>query len=113
MGLELTAKKKLDKQQHDKEVRENVQISATEEEVIEVQSLAGSSTGPHKLGPMDRFLRSFDPKASKAEAKRQQNINQPLWKERTHQLQQYVARWVHTHGIFCTSILIAAAFPFH
>lgn len=36
MGLELTAKKKLDKQQHDKEVRENVQISATEEEVIEV-----------------------------------------------------------------------------
>ncbi|KAJ1277659.1 hypothetical protein BS78_04G020400 [Paspalum vaginatum] len=48
---------------------------------------------------MDKFARPIDPKASMAEAKRQQNINEALWKERTHQVQQYVARWVYTHAI--------------
>lgn len=100
--LDSTAKKKMEKKQHDREVRENVQLATAEEEVIEVESLTGSSSTPRKLGPIDRFTRPIDPKASSAEAKRQQNINEALWKERTHQVQQYVARWVYTHGMFCT-----------
>eukprot|EP00267_Zea_mays_P043147 XP_020395211.1 uncharacterized protein LOC109940233 [Zea mays] len=98
-NLDETAKKKKDKQQHDKEVRENVQLATCEEEVTEVESLAGSSSTPRKLGPMDKFTRPIDPKLSNAEVKRQQNINDALWKERTHQVQQYVARWVYTHAI--------------
>ena len=69
--------------------------------MVEVESGVGStgSGEPRKLGPMDKFARPINPKASKAEAKRQQNINDALWKERTHQVQQYVARWVYTHAI--------------
>lgn len=98
--LDATAQKKKDKQKHDREVRDNVQITVLEEEEVEGQlSKVGSSGESHKLGPMDKFVRPIDPKASKAESKRQQNINEALWKERTHQVQQYVARWVYTHGI--------------
>ena len=86
-NLDETAKKKKDKQQHDREVRENVQLATTEDEVIEVESLAGSSSTPRKLGPMDKFTRPIDPKLSSATAKMQQNINDALWKERTHQVQ--------------------------
>ncbi|XP_066317483.1 uncharacterized protein [Miscanthus floridulus] len=98
-NLDEIANKKKGKQQRDKELRENVQLATGEEEVTEVESLAGSSSTPHKLGPMDRFTRPIDPKLSSAEAKRQQNINEALWKERTHQVQQYVAKWVYTHAI--------------
>ncbi|XP_039803888.1 uncharacterized protein LOC120667987 [Panicum virgatum] len=98
-NLDETAKKKKDKQQHDREVRENVQLATTEDEVIEVESLAGSSSTPRKLGPMDKFTRPIDPKLSSAAAKMQQNINDALWKEITHQVQQCVARWVYTHAI--------------
>ena len=102
-NLDEIAKKKKDKQQHDREVRENVQIATgEEEEVVEVESIVGSSSTPKKLGPMDKFTRPIDPKLSSAEAKRQQNINEALWKERTHQVQRYVAKWVYTHGMFCT-----------
>jgi len=55
-NLDETTKKKKDKQQHDREVRENVQLATTEDEVIEVESLAGSSSTPRKLGPMDKFV---------------------------------------------------------
>ena len=101
-NLDEIAKKKKGKQEHEKEVRENVQIAIGEDEVIEVESLAGSSSTPRKLGPMDKFTRLIDPKLTPVEAKRQQNINEALWKERTHQVQQYVAKWVYTHGMFCT-----------
>jgi hypothetical protein len=101
-NLDEMAKKKKDKHQHDKEVRENVQLAIGEEEVTEVESLAGSSSTPRKLGPMDKFTRPIDPKLSSAKAKRQQNINEALWKQRTHQVQQYVAKRVYTHGMFCT-----------
>ncbi|PWZ55408.1 hypothetical protein Zm00014a_030309 [Zea mays] len=101
-NLDETAKKKKDKQQHDKEVRENVQLATVQEEIIEVESIVGSSSTPRKLGPMDKFTRPIDPKLSSAEVKRQQNINDALWKERTHQVQQYVARWMYTHGMLCT-----------
>ena len=104
-NLDETAKKKKDKQQHDREVRENVQLATTEDEVIEVESLAGSSSTPRKLGPMDKFTRPIDPKLSSAAAKMQQNINDALWKERTHQVQQYVARWVYTHDMLCTQVI--------
>jgi hypothetical protein len=89
--------KKKEKLQHDRDVRDNVQL--IDDEPTYVQSLVGSSDSVSKLGPMDSFARRIDPKANQAEAKRQQNINEALWKERTHQVQQYVARWVYTHGI--------------
>ncbi|XP_066347588.1 uncharacterized protein [Miscanthus floridulus] len=75
-NLDEIANKKKGKQQRDKELRENVQLATGEEEVTEVESLAGSLSTPHKLGPMDRFTRPIDPKLSSAEAKRQQNINE-------------------------------------
>ena len=55
-NLDEIAKKKKGKQEHEKEVRENVQIAIGEDEVIEVESLAGSSSTPRKLGPMDKFV---------------------------------------------------------
>jgi len=114
-NLDEIAKKKKGKQEHEKEVRENVQIAIGEDEVIEVESLAGSSSTPRQLGPMDKFTCPINPKLTPVEAKRQQNINEALWKERTHQVQQYVAKWVYTHGMFCTNlpILIAAACSLH
>ena len=46
-NLDEIAKKKKDKQQHDREVRENVQIATGEEdEVVEVESIVGSSSTP-------------------------------------------------------------------
>jgi len=60
-NLDEIAKKKKGKQEHEKEVRKNVQIAIGEDEVIEVESLAGSSSTPRKLGPMDKFTRPIDP----------------------------------------------------
>jgi hypothetical protein len=52
------------------------------------------SSEPHKLGPIDKWTRPIDPKLTQAEALHQQKINKELWKKRTHEVQQYVARWV-------------------
>jgi len=57
------------------------------------------SSEPHKLGPMDKWVRAIDPKATKSESLKQQKLNKELWKERTHEVHKYIARWVYTHAI--------------
>ncbi|KAJ1255020.1 hypothetical protein BS78_K297900 [Paspalum vaginatum] len=99
--LDRPKKKKRDKQRAEADLREDVVITGSREgsdaESKAASSLGGSPT--QKLGPMDRWTRPIDPKATKEEAKRQQSLNEALWKERTHQVHQYIARWVYTHGI--------------
>jgi hypothetical protein len=51
-----------------------------------------------KLGLIDKWTREIDPKATQVESFKQQKINQELWKKKTHEVQQYVARWMYTHG---------------
>jgi hypothetical protein len=102
-GSGISNTKEKEKLQHDKDVRDNVQVINVDDEVgRDVQSGVGSSVTPNqpnKLGPMDKFATPIDPKAGRADARRQQNINEALWKESTHLVQQYVARWVYTHAI--------------
>ena len=107
--LDRPRKKKRDKAQAEADLRGGVVIAGREGS--EAESKAGSSStsdgsaaSSQKLGPMDRWARPIDPKATREEAKRQQNINEALWKERTHQVQQYVARWIYNHGIAFNAI---------
>jgi len=99
--LDRPKKKKREKQRAEADLREDVVITGSREG-SDAESKAASSSGgspTQKLGPMDRWTRPINPKATKEEAKRQQSLNEALWKERTHQVHQYIARWVYTHGI--------------
>ncbi|KAL5785174.1 hypothetical protein ACOSQ2_007566 [Xanthoceras sorbifolium] len=51
------------------------------------------------LGPIDRFVSGINPDFSFSGTKRQQNINETLFKEMTHKVNQYAARWVYEVGI--------------
>jgi hypothetical protein len=90
-------------------LREEVNVSRVgeEDEVTCVGSDFASGVGssePHKIGSIDKWTRAIDPKETQAESFKQQKINQELWKQRTHEVQQYVARWMNTHGnsvLFC------------
>jgi hypothetical protein len=33
-----------------------------------------------------------------AESLKQQQLNKELWKERTHEVHKYIARWAYNHG---------------
>jgi len=99
--LDRPKKKKMEKQRAEADLREDVVITGSREG-SDAESKATSSSGgspTQKLGPMDRWTRPINPKATKEEAKRQQSLNEALWKEMTHQVHQYIARWVYTHGI--------------
>jgi hypothetical protein len=88
------------------ELREEVNVfrvgGGESEEVTCIRSLE-----PHKLGPIDKWPRAIDPKATKSKSLTQQKLNKELWKERTHEVHKYIARWVYTHGnfLFCIYIL--------
>ena len=56
------------------------------------------SSEPHKLGPIDKWTHAIDPKATKTDSLKQQQLNKKLWKERTHELHKYIARWTYNHG---------------
>jgi hypothetical protein len=88
------------------ELREEVNVSwvrgGESEEVTCIVSLE-----PHKLGPIDKWTRTIDPKATKFESLTQQKLNKKLWKERTHEVHKYIARWVYIHGIFLLCIYIS------
>lgn len=55
------------------------------------------------LGPMDKFATNINPE-SRPLPTRQQNINDALWKEKLHKVQQYIARWVYASGVPFNSI---------
>jgi hypothetical protein len=93
-SLEEASKKRREKTIRELELRDSVNISRVGDEEVNV---AGRSE-PHKLGPLDKWTRPIDPKLTQAEALHQQKINKELWKKRTHEVQQYVARWMYNHG---------------
>ena len=112
-SLEEASKKRRAKTARELELRESVNISHVGDN--EVTSIG--STKPHKLGPIDKWTRPIDPKLTQAEALQQQKINKEHWKKRTHEVQQYVARWVYNHGnkknlpsmpfiIYCFAMLV-------
>jgi hypothetical protein len=96
-SLEEATRKRKEKTTCDLNMREEVNVFRVgeEDEVTCVGSGVASGVGsskPHKLGPIDKWKRAIDPKATQAESFKQQKINQELWKQRTHEVQQYVAR---------------------
>jgi hypothetical protein len=97
-SLEEATRKRKEKTAHDLNMREvNVSRVREENEITCVGSGVGSLE-PHKLGLIDKCTRAIDPKATQVESFKQQKISQELWKQRTHEVQQYVARWMYTHG---------------
>ena len=82
-NIEGTCQRKKEKVMEDKEIRAAVLISVGYTDRAESRSKAASSVEPNKLGPMDKFTHPIDPKATRAEALKQQNINESFWKERT------------------------------
>jgi hypothetical protein len=88
------------KRQRDQEVRDDVHVlsGTTYDSGRDDVCVGSSSSEPNKVGPMVKFVRPIDGKSSKEEALRQLSMNEALFKERVHQVSQYVARWVYTHG---------------
>ncbi|TXG67650.1 hypothetical protein EZV62_008925 [Acer yangbiense] len=84
----------------DKEIRREVNLAGIEEEEEEVEGL-GIRKRSHFLGPLDKFATKITPEASMSASKsiRQQHINDVLFKERTHSVHRYVARWVYEAGV--------------
>ena len=93
-SLEEASNKRREKTAREKELRQTVNISRVGDE----EAACIGSAEPHKLGPIDKWARPIDPKLTQAKALHQQKINKELWKKRTHEVQQYVARWVYNHG---------------
>ena len=81
-------------------MRSSVNISEGGDDGDELQEL-GSKKAPHTLGPMDKFATSISPETclTGGMTKRQQNINEALFKERTQTVCEYCARWVYEAGI--------------
>ncbi|XP_024161380.1 uncharacterized protein LOC112168490 [Rosa chinensis] len=94
--------KRMQKDMHEKEVREEVEVSQSHDvEDVEIEGTSLSRKRPHFLGPIDKFASSITPEDSIDGSKkmRQQNINDAIWKERTHSVHQWLARWVYEASI--------------
>ncbi|KAL5827688.1 hypothetical protein ACOSQ4_019485 [Xanthoceras sorbifolium] len=77
----------------------NVVDTTTEEEDAMATEL-GVRREPRSLGPIDRYVSKINPDSSlSGGTKRQQNICEALFKERTHKVHQYVAKCVYEAGI--------------
>ncbi|KAL5742199.1 hypothetical protein ACOSP7_028931 [Xanthoceras sorbifolium] len=75
----------------------NVVDTTKEEDVMEE---LGVRKVLRSLGPMDRFVSGINPDSSlSGRTKKQQNINEALFKAKTHKVNQYAARWVYEVGI--------------
>jgi len=98
-------RKREEKTVRELELREEVNVSQVGGGESEEITCIGSSE-LHKLGPIDKWTRAIDPKATKSESLTQQKLNKELWKERTHNVHKYIARWVYTHDnfLFCVYI---------
>ena len=90
-------KKKKEKHEREQVLREDVNVSSDAQHEEEMSYF--DSSRPTRLGPMDKWTRPIDPTmTSSSPTLHQQKINQALWKERTLQVHQYIAKWVYTHG---------------
>ncbi|GAB2279862.1 hypothetical protein Dimus_039388 [Dionaea muscipula] len=90
--------KRLQKQKEDKELRDRVDIEEREQ-IEEDLEIVGSKKRPHFLGPMDKFTSTINPKIPDPTKMKQRVLSDSLFKERTHIVHQYVARWVYESGI--------------
>ncbi|CAD6220592.1 unnamed protein product [Miscanthus lutarioriparius] len=90
-------RKREEKTVRELEIREEVHVSRVGTDSDEVTCVG--SLEPHKLGPIDKWTRAIDPKATKSDSLKQQQLNKELWKERTNEVHKYIARWACTHGI--------------
>ncbi|CAD6335899.1 unnamed protein product [Miscanthus lutarioriparius] len=95
-ALDEAKRKREEKTIRELELREEVNVSRVGES--DEVTCVGSSE-PHKLGPMDKWTRAIDPKATQTDSLKQQQLNKELWKERTHEVHKYIARWAYTHAI--------------
>ena len=101
-SLDESKRKREEKTVRELELREEVNVSRVGEDDDEVTCVGSSE--PHKLGPIDKWTRAIDPKATKTESLKQQKLNKELWKERTREVQKYIARWVYTHGNYLVTL---------
>ncbi|KAG5562689.1 hypothetical protein RHGRI_005421 [Rhododendron griersonianum] len=102
-ALDETAAKKKEKKQGGMNLREEVNIVHEEGDGFEDDEVehVGSRKRPHVLGPMDRYT-EINPGSSDTSGFnkiRQPNINDAVWKKRSHEVSQYLARWVYEVGI--------------
>ncbi|XP_066353938.1 uncharacterized protein [Miscanthus floridulus] len=86
-SLEDAKKKRKQQAARELELREEVNVSRVGTEDDEVTCVGSSE--PHKLGPIDKWTRAIDPKATKSESLQQQKLNKELWK---HEVHKYIAR---------------------
>ena len=84
-SLDESKRKREEKTVRELELREEVNISRVGGEDDDEVTCVGSSE-PHKLGPIDKWTRAIDPKATKTESLKQQKLNKELWKERTREV---------------------------
>ncbi|XP_066310839.1 uncharacterized protein [Miscanthus floridulus] len=96
-SLEDSKRKRKEQAVRELELREDMNVSRVGTEDDEVTCVGSSE--PHKLGPIDKWTRAIDPKATKSESLKQQKLNKELWKQRTHEVHKYIARWAYTHAI--------------
>ncbi|XP_010418925.1 PREDICTED: uncharacterized protein LOC104704562 [Camelina sativa] len=103
-AIEEAKKKKKKKVTLDDELRQTVNVhgSGDMDDVIELEEM-GSRKMQRTLGPMDKFATNINPE-SRPLPTRQQNINDALWKEKLHKVQQYIARWVYALGVHFNTI---------
>ncbi|CAD6225337.1 unnamed protein product [Miscanthus lutarioriparius] len=92
-ALDEAKRKREEKTIRELELREEVSVSRVGES--DEVTCVGSSE-PHKLGPIDKWTRAIDPKATKSDSLKQQQLNKELWKERTNEVHKYIARWAYT-----------------
>ncbi|XP_066392767.1 uncharacterized protein [Miscanthus floridulus] len=76
-------RKREEKTVRELEIREEVHVARVETDLDEVTCVESSE--PHKLGPIDKWTRAIDPKATKSDSLKQQQLNKELWKERTNE----------------------------
>ena len=90
-----------------KDDHESIKREGEIEELDEIQSMEGGGLGnkrPRPLGPMDRYASEINPDETFPKTTRQQSIHDALSKERSHQVHQYMARWVYETGILFNAV---------
>jgi len=72
-------RKREEKTVRELEIREEVHVSRVGTYSNEVTCVGSSK--PHKLGSVDKWTCVIDPKATKSDSLKQQQLNKELWKE--------------------------------
>jgi hypothetical protein len=85
-------RKREEKTVRELEIREEVHVSRVGADSDEVTCVGSSE--PHKLGPIDKWTRVIDPKATMSESLKQQQLNKELWKERTNEVPIYYEHFI-------------------